>query len=65
MKAILSAIERIIFLKQVTFFQGMTIDQLKVLASICEEELIPKSKTSLKKAHPRGVVHCGQWTSGH
>jgi len=57
MKAILSAIERIIFLKQVTFFQGMTIDQLKVLASICEEELIPKSKTIFEEGAPGGVLY--------
>lgn len=34
----LSAIEKVIFLKQVSFFQGMTIEQLKVLANVCEEE---------------------------
>ena len=45
MTVILSVLERIIFLKQVTFFQSMTIDQLKALASICEEEFIPKNIT--------------------
>ncbi len=33
----LSAIEKIIFLKQVPLFQKMTLDHLKVLAGICEE----------------------------
>ena len=33
----LSTIEKIIFLKEVPFFLGMTVDQLKALASVCEE----------------------------
>jgi len=36
-KAMLTTIEKVIFLKEVPFFQGMTIDQLRVLASISEE----------------------------
>jgi hypothetical protein len=36
---LLSTIERVIFLKEVSFFRDMTIDQLKVLASACQEEL--------------------------
>lgn len=36
----LSTIDRIIFLKEVPFFQDMTVDQLKVLASVCEEKLV-------------------------
>jgi CRP-like cAMP-binding protein/ATP/ADP translocase/HEAT repeat protein len=35
--AVLSTIEKMIFLKEVPFFEGMTVDQLKVLASVCEE----------------------------
>jgi HEAT repeat protein len=34
----LSAIEKVIFLKEVPFFQGMTVEQLRVLADVCEEE---------------------------
>jgi HEAT repeat protein len=37
--SVLSIVERMIFMKKVSFFQGVAIDQLKVLASICEEEL--------------------------
>ncbi|MEM7030111.1 MAG: HEAT repeat domain-containing protein [Chloroflexota bacterium] len=33
----LTIIEKVIFLKEVPFFQGMTIDQLRILASISEE----------------------------
>lgn len=57
MPASLSEIERIIFLKQVTFFQNMTNEQLKVLASICEEEFIPKDSTVFKEGEPGGVVY--------
>lgn len=34
----LSAVERAIFLKQVPFFAGMTVDQLRILAGIAEEQ---------------------------
>jgi CRP/FNR family transcriptional regulator, cyclic AMP receptor protein len=53
----LSVIERVIFLKQVPFFQGMTIDQLRVLASICEEEFIPKSISIFIEGEPGGVLY--------
>jgi CRP/FNR family transcriptional regulator, cyclic AMP receptor protein len=57
MTAILSVIERIIFLKQVTFFQGMTLDQLKGIAGICEEELIPRNTTIFEEGAPGGVFY--------
>jgi CRP/FNR family transcriptional regulator len=57
MAAILSVIERLIFLKQVTFFQGMTIDQLKGIAGICEEELIPRDKVIFEEGDPGGVFY--------
>ena len=53
----LTTIERIIFLKQVNLFQSMTIDQLKVLASICEEEMAPQGKTIFAEGDPGGVVY--------
>jgi HEAT repeat protein len=37
----LSAVEKIIFLKGVPFFEGMTISQLKVLANTAEEAFFP------------------------
>lgn len=37
--SVLSIVERMIFLKKVSFFQGVSVDQLKVLSRICEEEL--------------------------
>ena len=57
MTASLSVIERIIFLKQVTLFQSMTIDQLKVLASICEDEYIAQDTVIFKESDPGGVVY--------
>ena len=57
MTANLSIIERIIFLKQVTFFQNMTIEQLKVLASICEEDSIVKDTSIFKEGESGGIVY--------
>jgi CRP-like cAMP-binding protein/HEAT repeat protein len=57
MGASLSVIERIIFLKQVSFFQGMSIDQLKVLASICEEELIPAGTSIFQEGDSGGTLY--------
>lgn len=37
--SVLSIVERMIFLKKVSFFQGVAVDQLKVLSSICDEAL--------------------------
>jgi CRP-like cAMP-binding protein len=57
MTILLSTIERIIFLKQVTFFQNMTIDRLNALANVCEEEFIPKHTTIFEEGTPGGVLY--------
>jgi CRP-like cAMP-binding protein len=57
MTVILSVIERIIFLKQVTFFQNMSIDRLKALANVCEEEFISKNVTIFEEGSPGGVLY--------
>jgi len=57
MKASLSVVERIAFLKQVPLFQGMTNDQLEGLAGICEEEFIPKGVSVFKEGDPGGVLY--------
>ncbi len=54
---LLSTIEKIIFLKEVPFFQGMTIDQLKVLASVCEEELFEKDTHIFNPGDAGGVLY--------
>lgn len=53
----LSESERILFLKQVNFFQGFSTDQLKMLASICEVESFPKDVTIFKEGEPGGILY--------
>ncbi len=56
-ETVLSTIERIIFLKEATFFQGMTVDRLKVLATICEEELFPQDAVISNQGDPGGAMY--------
>ncbi len=53
----LSAIEKIIFLKEVPFFQGMTIDQLKILANVCEEEMYEEDTRIYNNDDPGGALY--------
>lgn len=53
----LSAIEKIIFLKEVPFFQGMTIDQLKILANVCEEEMYEEDTRIYNDNDPGGALY--------
>jgi CRP-like cAMP-binding protein/HEAT repeat protein len=53
----LSTIEKIIFLKQVPFFQGMTINQLEILANICEEELFVEDQWIFNQGDPGGALY--------
>ncbi len=55
--ALLSPIEKIIFLKEVPFFQGMTVDQLKVLANVCEEQLFEEDKHIFNQGDPGGALY--------
>ena len=43
MNSVMEIGEKIIFLKEVPFFHGMTIEQLKILANVCEEKLFEES----------------------
>jgi hypothetical protein len=54
---VLSTIERIIFLKEVLFFREMTIDQLKVLATVCEETFYNEDDFIYKENDPGGVLY--------
>jgi hypothetical protein len=54
---LLSAIEKIIFLKEVPFFQDMAIDQLRVLANVCEEELFEEDTQIFGVGDPGGVLY--------
>lgn len=53
----LSTIERIIFLKEVPFFQGMTIEQLRILATVCEEERFAQDATIVEQGDPGGTLY--------
>lgn len=53
----LSTIERIIFLKEVLFFREMTVDQLKVLASVCEEAFYTEDGVIYKEGDPGGQLY--------
>ncbi len=55
--ALLSTIEKIIFLKEVPFFGGMTIEQLRVLANVCEEEFFPADTRLYNEGDPGGVLY--------
>jgi HEAT repeat protein/CRP-like cAMP-binding protein len=56
-ETVLSTIERIIFLKEATLFQGMTVDRLKVLATMCEEALFPKDTVIFNQGDPGGAMY--------
>ena len=56
-KLMLSIIDRIIFLKEVPFFRDMTIDELKILASVCEEQVFEKDARIYSEGDPGGVLY--------
>ena len=53
----LSVIEKIILMKEVPFFQGMTVEQLKVLASVCEEQFIPTDGRVFEQGDAGGTLY--------
>ncbi len=53
----LSTIERIIFLKGVPFFQGMTVEQLKILATVCEEQFFVEDTRIFSPGEPGGTLY--------
>jgi CRP-like cAMP-binding protein len=53
----LSAIEKVIFLKEVPFFQGMTVEQLRILANVCEEEFFPAEARLFNEGDPGGALY--------
>lgn len=54
---VLSAIEKIIFLRGVPFFQNMTVNQLKVLAAVCEERNFRENKVIIEEGDQTGVLY--------
>jgi len=53
----LSAVEKVVFLKGVPFFQGMTVNQLKVLANVCDEELFPDNAVIFDEGSAGGKLY--------
>jgi CRP-like cAMP-binding protein len=53
----LSTIEKVIFLKKVPFFQSMTIDQLKAIATVCEEELFEEDTVIFEQDDLGGTLY--------
>jgi HEAT repeat protein len=54
---LLSTIEKIIFLKEVPFFQGMTIYQLEVLANISEEKFFAEDERIFNENDSGGALY--------
>lgn len=53
----LATIERITFLKGVPFFQGMTIAQLRVLATVCEEHFYARDAPIFNPGDAGGTLY--------
>jgi HEAT repeat protein len=53
----LSSIERIMFLQSVPFFQGMTIEQLRVVAAACEEASFPPGVHIITEGEPSSALY--------
>jgi CRP-like cAMP-binding protein/HEAT repeat protein len=54
---VLSVIDKIILMKEVPFFQGMTIEQMRVLASVCEEQFVPADSAIVQQGDPGGALY--------
>jgi HEAT repeat protein len=53
----LSTVKKVIALVEVPFFQGMTVEQLRVLADVCEEELFPAGARLFVESDSGGVLY--------
>jgi HEAT repeat protein len=56
-EAMLALIEKIMLLKEVPFFQGMSIEQLKVLAAVCTEELYAAQQPIYAQGDAGGALY--------
>jgi hypothetical protein len=56
-RIVLSIIEKIIFLKEVPFFQGMTVNQLGILARVCEEVFFEKDRQIFHQGDPSDALY--------
>jgi CRP-like cAMP-binding protein len=53
----LSAVEKMLFLKEVSFFQSMTVEQLKVLAAVCEEQTFEEEQVIFEEGDPGDALY--------
>jgi CRP-like cAMP-binding protein len=53
----LSVVEKLILIKNITFFEAMTIDQLRILAKACEQEFYPAGAQLYKVGDPGGMLY--------
>jgi HEAT repeat protein len=54
---VLSTIERMIYLKRVPFFQSLSVEQLKALATICDEKIFKKGQQVFKQGEEGGSLY--------
>jgi CRP/FNR family cyclic AMP-dependent transcriptional regulator len=52
-----SLVERVIILKEITFFHSISITQLETLAMVCEQKKYEKDARIFKKGDPGGVLY--------
>jgi len=55
--AVLSTIERMIYLKRVPFFQSLSVEQLKAVANICDEEFFKNGVELFQKGDTGGSLY--------
>ena len=54
---VLSTIERMIYLKRVAIFQTLSVEQLKALATICDEKIFKKGENVFKQGDAGGSLY--------
>jgi CRP-like cAMP-binding protein/HEAT repeat protein len=60
-KQVLSTIEKIVFLREVPFFAGMKVEQLKTLATVCREHVFAEGETIFSQGEAGGVLYMIVW----
>jgi hypothetical protein len=53
----ISLVERVIILKEISFFRSISITQLEMLAMVCEQKKYEKDTRIFKKGDPGGVLY--------
>jgi CRP-like cAMP-binding protein len=53
----LSPIDKIMFLKEIPLFQGLSVEQLRVLSGVCEEEFFPTGARLYSEGDRGGTLY--------